>query len=75
MSLSTRQHVSLANGQVWRSSDPRRLSAFRIDHVTGPHRYDSIVFTTPVYPLDAKPRVLRVEDFHRLGAKGFVRVS
>lgn len=73
--MSTRQHVPLAVGQVWRSSDPRRLSAFKIDYVTGQRRYDSIVFTTSVYPPRFGFRVLRVDDFHRLGSKGFVRVS
>lgn len=61
-------------GQVWRSSDPRRLSAFRILEV---YVLDQFVHVESVYPQTHRAflRVIALEAFKLTGPKGYHRIS
>lgn len=65
---------SVEMGQVWRSSDPRRLSAFRIVARTPEHAR-----VLSLYPLVPPPswglRWIPLDRFLVTGPKGYTRVS
>jgi hypothetical protein len=71
--VKERQHVDVRVGQVWRSSDPRRLTAFRIIRIE-----DWAVFVEAVYPSVQdggwKAWPMTTGAFRRLGQKGYMRV-
>lgn len=71
-------------GQVWKSSDPRRLSAFRIMHVDQPwlvdegvvsERHVDIEMITNPGITGRTARTLTLARFQVLGPKGYTRVS
>lgn len=57
-------------GQVWASSDPRRLSSFRIVDITS-----DVVTVQPVYPKGGYSRALLLDAFQKTGPKGYKRLS
>ncbi len=65
-----RTNDNVQPGQVWRSSDPRRLSAFRVIDVTA-----DVVFGEPIYPESRYNRTLALAAFLLTGSKGYTRLS
>lgn len=63
---SMRTFNRVVAGQLWRSSDPRRLSAFRIIDVIG-----ALAFLGPVYPARGPRRFVRLGAFRVTGSKGY----
>lgn len=57
-------------GQTWRSSDPRRLSAFRVVDLTS-----DVVLVEPIYPKGRSQRALLLDAFLLTGSKGYTRLS
>lgn len=72
-------------GQVWRSSDPRRLSAFRVvsvDHIPEIHRWTpptnycaNVEIMTHPGATGRTAKRIPVINFATLGAKGYTRVA
>lgn len=63
--MKQRLNNRVVPGQVWRSSDPRRLSAFEIVAV------GDYILAENVYPDEGLPRTLRRAAFQILGPKGY----
>ena len=78
--MKVRTNFGLRIGQVWRSSDPRRLSAFRIVDFHSIVKRNRILGTdvevVSVYPERPGSRRIRADHFQILGpkAKGDVRM-
>lgn len=65
-----RTNARIEVGQVWRSSDPRRLSAFKIV-IYPPKRAEAAQSYYRLYDL----KLFRAEVFLRTGPKGYTRMS
>lgn len=68
-----RTRATLAPGQVWRVSDPRRLRSFRIVGQAG-----ETVYVRVLYPLLRRGSLIQTVPagaFVTTGTKGLVRVS
>lgn len=73
-----RQNHNVQVGQVWRSSDPRRLRAIRVESVHAePRDYPQEAVVTVLYPRPAGSALQTVpfRAFLTTGTKGLVRVS
>lgn len=72
-----RQNQNVQVGQVWRSSDPRRLRAFRVlfaDMRSGCARVDVEILYPPL-PFPRNIQQVNPAGFLTTGTKGLVRVS
>lgn len=65
-----RSNGNVRPGQMWASSDPRRLSAFRVTDVA--HEAATV---EAVYPETGRRRFLPVAAFLLTGSKGYHRLS
>lgn len=65
-----RSNCNVQMGQIWASSDPRRLSAFQVADVTS-----DVVLVESVYPKGRAQRALRLEAFLLTNQKGYHRLS
>lgn len=64
-----RFNTAVRVGQVWKLSDPRRLSAFKIVGQT-----ETVTTIKPIYP--AGPyRVVSRDRFQVTGSRGYTRIS
>lgn len=71
--MKQRSNIKLEIGQIWQSSDPRRLRAVQILETTA-----ALVRVFPVYPCRYPfnmPYWTDIVEFARLGSKGYTRVS
>lgn len=66
--------MNVKPGQVWRSSDPRRLSCFCIVSVIRDVCDGWMVDVVGIYP-NTKPRWLPLASFGVTGPKGYTRMS
>lgn len=62
-----RSHAELKVGQIWRSSDPRRLRAFRVTEITDHHVICKNIQTGRIDEI-------RRAAFQATGTKGYVLV-
>lgn len=67
-----RTNACVEVGQVWRSSDPRRLSAFKIEAVV---EDADVVRIITIYPHDRWFRAIDRVAFQTTGPKGYTRMS
>ena len=65
-----RTNANVQSDQVWQSSDPRRLSAFRVADLTA-----DVLLVEPIYPKGRPQRALRLDAFLLTGTKGYTRLS
>lgn len=68
--MPTRTNANVQVGQTWQSSDPRRLSAFRVIDLTS-----DVVLVDPIYPRCRPQRGVRLDAFLLTGTKGYTRLS
>lgn len=70
-----RSNANVRADQVWRSSDPRRLSAFRVVAVYADDQFVEVRSLYPIDPRRSRLRALRLESFTETGPKGYTRIS